>query len=336
MAETTQRTAPVDANGVLANVIQQVSDGSPAYSETRQTYSCKFKGPYEVFKDANRMVDKWLDEALNTLHMTVSKLFDFPDPPDNTDWWVIGTSVEQLEAGDHAILTVTCEARINSVDPGDKIYNDPYSDTWQLRWESYTLKPFAFCSNADHYDVSTTSPVVAGQPMPGPAKREHIEMFMNNNDRGVNEGFRWYRDDMGQGWYLNDAENLILDKELEGKNALWHYPVLTHTTVQDHFVSNVSSVLSNNITYTQVIGNQIDHIVAGGTPDGCPYTFPDDPEWQWVKTGDDMTHVKTKKEVRFQRTETFMGVISADLNYYGNTPFDLNNLKNCRWIPGRI
>lgn len=56
----------------------------------------------------------------------------------------------------------------------------------------------------------------------------------------------------------------------------------------------------------------------------------------WVKTGDDMQHIKTKGRIAFARTETFMGVISADINYYGDVAFDHSNLSGCRWVPGKL
>lgn len=253
-----------------------------------------------------------------------------------------GAQVEETEAGDHALLTLICEARDNTLTPSGDVKDNPYADTWQLRWESYTLKPAAFCSNKPHYDYTITDPnVEQGQPLTGYASREHIDMFLNGNDKGVSKGHRWYRDDRGEAWYLNDAENLVINKSLEDKSALWHYPVLTHTTVEDHFVSNISAVLSNNVKYNTTIGDKIDYIVGGSAspkaaPDGCPYKFPTDTKWIWVKTGDDMQHVKTKGRISFQRTETFMGIISADVNYYGDVAFNHNNLSACRWKPGEL
>lgn len=335
-------TAEVDSNGVLSNLIQQVSDGSPQYSVDAQTYTAKFKGPYSLLKNANDMIGKCLNQALGAIGVNTYNNFTFPTPPTSTSWFVIGTNVEQLEAGDHAILTVTCEARDPSLVQAEGGILDPYSDTWQLRWESYTLKPAAFCSNKKHSDYSITDPTVQeGQPLSGYASREHIDIFLNGNDKGVSKGHRWYRDDRGHAWYLNDTENLVTNKSLEDKSALWHYPVLTHMTTHDHFTSNISSVLSNNVKYNEVIGDKIDYIVGGSAnpsaaPKGCPYTFPTDPKWIWVKTGDDMQHVKTRGRISFQRTETFMGIISADVNYYGDVAFDHNNLSACRWKPGEL
>ena len=335
--------APVNSNGVLSALIQQVSDGSPQYSVTASTYTAKFKGPYSILKDANAMVDLQLSAALATLGITVSKEFNFPTPPTNTAWYVTGVNVEQIEAGDHAMLTVNCEARNPSFAPSGGGTYDPYQDTWQLRWESYTLKPFAFCSNTGEPDKSFTDPSVqAGQPIQGNASREHIEMFLNSNEKGTKEGHRWYRDGEGGGpWFLNSAEEFVLTKAMEDKSALWHYPVLTHTTVQNHYVSNISSVISNQTKYNETIGDKIDYIVGGSAspkaaPHGCPYTFPTEPKWIWVKTGDDMQHVKTRGRISFARTETFMGVLSADINYYGDVAFNHSNLSACRWIPGKL
>ena len=156
---------------------------------------------------------------------------------------------------------------------------DPYADTWNLRWESYTVKPAAFCSNKQHSDYSITdASVTEDAPLTGYASREHIDMFVNGNDKGVSKGHRWYRDDQGQAWYMNDAENLIVNKMLEDKSALWHYPVLTHTTVKNYNNSNISAVLSNAVSYSETLGEQIDYIVGGSSspaaaPSGCPYTF---------------------------------------------------------------
>lgn len=74
-------------------------------------------------------------------------------------------------------------------------------------------------------------------------------MFLNGNDKGVSKGHKWYRDDTGNGWYLTGAEELVANKSLQDKSALWHYPVLTHTTVKNFYSSNISAVLSNTVAY---------------------------------------------------------------------------------------
>ena len=330
-------TAPVDTKGVLNSLIGQVCDGSPAYSMDGMALTTKWKGPYIRLKEL-QIVDQPLLTALNTIPLQVYANFTLPTPPTGTQWWITRTQVEQLEAGDHGLLTIDCEAKVGQGGSGGQF--DPYQDTWNLRWESYVVKPAAFCSNEAHSDYSLTDPnVQPGAFLQGKASREHIDMFLNGNDKGVSKGHKWYRDDTGNGWYLTGAEELVANKALQDKSALWHYPVLTHTTVKNYYSSNISAVLSNTVAYDEKIGQKIDYLVGGSAnpaqvPEGCPYKFGDD--WQWIKTGDDMQHVKTRGKISFMRTETFMGVVSADVNYYGDGAFQPTELSSCRWEIGKL
>ena len=89
-----------------------------------------------------------------------------------------GTSLEQLEAGDHAVMTLTCDTRPLDYDPssGDGAF-DPYQDTWNLRWESYTVKPAGFCKNDGHQDLALTS-MTGVEFIDGCADRQHINYFI--------------------------------------------------------------------------------------------------------------------------------------------------------------
>lgn len=326
-------------SGVLSQAVQQPADQSPSYTKDKATCQLKFKGPYASLKDANDLVMNTLSAAVAKLPVDVSQNFSFPEPPSGTTWWVTGTQLQQLEAGDHALLTLTLDTKPNDYDPDDPggAY-DPYQDTWQLRWESYTLKPAAFCKNEPHQDRELTS-MTGHEELTGYADRQHVDYFMQagKDNCGFASGLQhyWYRTTDGD-FLLNDAEELVLKKTLTDTNALWHYPVLTHTTTQNHYSQNVSSFISSNVKYAPTVGEDVDHVV-NGLPAGCPYNFPSgDDAWQWVKIGDDMQHVKTRERISFTRTETFMGVISADPNYYGNTAFDHSNLEECRWKPGEV
>lgn len=332
-------TATTDLSGVLTGLVQQPCDQGPAYSAERQTCQLKFKGPYDVMKDINDVVGTTLSAAVQKLPADVWQNFKFPTPPPDTKWWVRSTSLEQLEAGDHAVLTMTLDTKPSDYDPSQQQGSfDPYQDTWQLRWESYTLKPAAFCKNEPHQDRELTS-MTGHEELTGYADRQHVDYFMqagkDNCGFAAGPQHYWYRTTDGD-FLLNDAEELVLKKTLTDTNALWHYPVLTHQTTQNHYSQNVSSFISSNVKYAPTVGEDVDHVV-NGLPAGCPYNFPSgDDAWQWVKIGDDMQHVKTRERISFTRTETFMGVISADPNYYGNTAFDHSNLEECRWKPGEV
>lgn len=337
---TPSSTASVDLNGVLAECIVQPASNSPQYTNDKQTCEIRIKGPYDQLKDVNNIVMQKLSDAVELLPVSTSQNFDFPTPPLSSDWWVTGTSIEQLEAGDHCILTLTCDTRPYNYDPsGADGAFDPYQDTWNLRWESYTVKPAGFCENSPHEDRTLTS-MTGPEPLSGTASRQHINYFIEagKDKAGYSNQIQhyWYRTQDGD-FVLNNAEELVLQKVLQDRSALYHYPVLTHTTVKN-FTSNLSNILSSNVRYTDTLGEDIDHLV-DGVPNGCPYSFPESQSgesWQWIKTGDDLQHVKTKERISFQRTETFMGVISADINFYGNVPFDHSNLSACRWKIGEV
>lgn len=340
MAQTPSKTATTDKDGVLAECIMQPASNSPQYTANAYTCEIRLKGPYDVLKDVNDLQSKELPAALQSMPIAVSKNFDIPAAPKDTKWIIAGTSVEQLEAGDHAVMTLTCNA-VDSNQSQTEVMFDPYQDTWQLRWESYTVRPAGFCKNEPHEDKELTS-MTGSYDLTGFADRQHIHYFMEagKDNCGYSEQIEhyWYRTQDGD-FVLNDAEEAVLKKTLQDRSALYHYPVLTHTTVENHFVSNISSVISSNVKYNYTIGDKIDYLIDGDKPDGCPYSFPsgnNEAKWQWIKTGDDMQHMKTKNKISFQRTETFMGVISADANYYGNKPFDHDNLDTCRWKIGEV
>lgn len=323
--------ATTDLSGVLAECVVQPTSNSPQYSREKQTCEIKLKGPYNILKDANTLVMNDLTTALSALSINVSKVFNYPAPPTGMKWWVTDTSVEQLEAGQHGILTIVCDTVSSTYDPGENGAFDPYSDTWSLRWESYTVKAVGFCANTPHEDRALTS-MTGAEIIPGDADRQHINYFLEaGKDKSGYSGqieHYWYRTTDGD-FILNDAEGLVLEKALADKSALYHYPVLQHTTVKNY----KPNVLN---TYSNTLGEDIDHEVE--LPSDCPYTFPttQGQSWTWIKTGDDMQQVKTREKTSYQRTETYMGVREADQNFYGNIPFNHNDLKNCRWKIGAV
>ena len=250
-------TESTGTDGVLVNLVQQPTDQSPTYTKDRQTCQLKFKGPYDVMKDINDVVMQPLSVAMTRLPLDISHNFDFPTPPAGMQWWVASTQLEQLEAGDHATLTMNLDTKPNDYDPdSSQGAFDPYQDTWQLRWESYTVKPAAFCKNDAHDDAPLTS-LTSEAEITGYADRQHINYFMqagkDNCGYAAANGHYWYRTQDGD-FMLNDAEAYVLKKTLTDTNALYHYPVLTHTTTKNFYTSNISSIISNHVTYSDTIG----------------------------------------------------------------------------------
>ena len=303
MAQIPSTTASVDLSGVLAECIVQPASNSPQYTNKNSTCEVRIKGPYDKLKDVNNLTMTDLSTAIGRIPTAVTHNFDFPAPPANSKWWVTGTNLEQIEAGDHGILTLTCEMQPSDYDPSSSDGSfDPYQDVWNLRWESYTVKPAGFCANTPHQDKELTS-MTGSETLTGEADRQHIHYFMEagKDNAGYSNQIAhyWYRTQDGD-FVLNDAEQLVLKKTLQDRSALYHYPVLTHMTTKN-FVSNVSSIISSNVSYSDNIGGDIDYLQSS-LPDGCPYTFDKADgtnDWQWIKTGDDMQHTKTKEKISF-------------------------------------
>ena len=302
MAHEDSRTAKVDSAGVLAECVMLPATGGPQYTQDGETCQIRIKGPYDDLKDLY-VLGLPLSSAVRLMPGGLYQNFEVPSAPAGAAWYVTGTTLDQQQAGDHAIMSLTCTTIVGQQEPGSG-QMDPYRDTWQLRWESYTVKPAGFCKNEPHQDRELTS-MTGPAELTGYADRQHVNYFVEagKDKAGYSNQIKhyWYRTQDGD-FVLNDAEGLVLQKVLQDKSALYHYPVLTHTTVEDHFISNISSVISNEVKYDYTIGDKIDHVLSGDVPHGCPYRFPNaqnDTKWQWVKTGDDMQHVKTKDKVSF-------------------------------------
>lgn len=337
---------PVPQGGVLNLFVQQISDTSPSYdNQGNMRYKAVFKGPYIRGKDFNDMVGRPLQSCLASMSDTFDQNFTFPVPPGDGDYvWVItSTRIEQPEAGDHCLLVCDCQAEeVSQITPGTGGWiGDPDADTWQVRWEAFTCSPYYFCKNLEHEDRKCPDPgVLSGTILSGHANREHVDMFLNNKDRGVLNGHRWYRADDGNAYYLNYAEELVSNKKIQDDNALRHRPVLVHTTRETKHYPDISGYINDHVQFRDMVGLSVDYIVPFNAPElsSCPYTFPD--HYIWVKQGDDVVQTNQRNPPRrsFQRVETYWGVMSADQNYYGHVKWDhtTQGLSAARWYPKMV
>lgn len=139
---------------------------------------------------------------------------------------------------------------------------------------------------------------------------------------------------------MNYHEQLVCNKVVKNTRALYHYPVLTHVTVTRKLFPDVSSVIGDHTRFRYEVGTSVDYIVGREEPElsGCPFEFPT--QYTWVKQGDDFTRDKETNPpaVKFTRTETYWGVISADENYYGHLEWDGDDhtLSASRWTPEMV
>lgn len=228
-----------------------------------------------------------------------------------------------------------------SGDDEENLTEDIYQNTWSVSWQSYTVSPYAFCSNPTEPENLTVNDDEAKDEGWLKASRESIQKYLSQN--GTNNLFKNSVKDK-ETYRLTVSETLILQKLNANKNAVYHYPIVTHTTVKagpfkDPY-SNLSSVTPTQPTkYDDALGGDLDTV--GELPKECPYTFAilesvGNKEWQWIKIADDIDEQHTKKTTSFTRREQWMGVVDPDVNFYSDKLFLRSELSSCRWVVGEL
>lgn len=321
-----------DLSGVLDVLVRQPVDNSPSEDSRGIHYTEKWKGPYAKLKEilSKIRIGQTLTEAHVYLQTFIGLSEQIPCPqlPITRDGNVItfkvaGIKVEEIAAGAHGILTLDFDGIPR--DDAAQWITDPYQDVWSVSWQSYSVDPYAFVSNKanDQYPVAPNFDMYPEKGIPPDdvylqsAMRQHIDMCLNTKyetKKVKNENYTYYSPDQTQPeqkFFLNFAEQAVMNKKLLGRSATYHYPVVVHQTVQKGDFNAAA-------TYGETIGQDLDYEV---TLLNCPYEF--DAVWKFIKIGDDMTQTTDKKAntTTFTRKETFMGVTNYDKNFYGSRPF---------------
>lgn len=317
-------------NGILAQCVRIPCDNSPQKDYNKNTYTEKWKGPYSALKDVAASVELADDgTTITDLHNIIAskaggmniQRYTVPATPTYTDaqgvqykgvWKVTGLRVQELEAGDHAILTVEFESVSTATDGEDL----PEQDVWSISWQSYTVTPYAFCANGS-YDL--TSYVVSpsntkpSEDWDATVNRMYLDKAINSPQYTFLGDFIVYTPDLNAPdvrYYLPNAYTEIYKKICLGRNAVYHTPVVVHQTAKQYNGLNAE--------YSDEIGNKLDEIQ--NLPSECPYTFPEN-TWEWIKVGDDMSCTKTKKgsKTTYTRRQIWNGYPKGtiDKNYYG-------------------
>lgn len=337
--QSTEKDAQTE--GTLAAIVLQPIEQAPTIDvDDRLTYVETWKGPYAWAKDIYQYdpIDKSRNQFITTIsnYVQVIERFNVPNPGKNCAWFINNVSVRELEAGDHAEIRITYNSRFESIEPGQDWNNLVHKDVWTLDWQSYSVTPYAFCKNEP-----TEMPFSAYQPddWEPTAWRKNIEDFFQSQSGDKKE--YQYAPTSFREYYLtlNNAERLVAKKIIEGKNAVYHYPVLKHHQEWNKKFASLSAA----VEFPEEIGGDIDHIVSidSSQLSGCPYAFPtenDKPVWKWTKTGDTMTQTKDKatNTVTFIRETIYWGTKDPDQNFYGNIKFNHNQLNDCRWELGKV
>lgn len=147
-------------NGVLATWVAQ-PQSTPSETRDSLQYQEVFKGPYSSGRSILNIikVGDYIEDAHDALDASVAGganiLFAVPPRPTREvgeetityRWVVAGIECKQIDpAGDHCLLTIKYQADY-ATHTTDPLTDDPYQDTWTVSWQSYTVSPWAFCSN---------------------------------------------------------------------------------------------------------------------------------------------------------------------------------------------
>ena len=330
----------VQTQGTLAAIVLQPVEQAPSIdSENNLTYIEIWKGPYSWAKQIYSYdpIDKTRSDFIQSVRGEVQIIERFTPPNPGTDnaWYINNIQVREFEAGDHAEIRITYTARDANFVPGESWNNRFHKDVWTLDWQSYSVTPYAFCKNDPVEDPESGTQL---DPK-ATAWRKNIEDFFQSQS-GDKSKFEYAPTTFREYFLtLNSAERLVAKKVIEGKNAIYHYPVLKHHQEWNKKFASLSA----NIEFPNTLGEDIDHIVSidSAQLSGCPYKFPTEDGkqvWTWTKTGDTMTQTKDKatNTVTFTRDTVYWGTKDPDLNFYGNVEFDHQQLSACRWEIGKV
>ena len=330
--------APTNAQGILNCYVLQPTDSAPELVGNVPRYRETWKGPYLYAKE----LAKETGIPLTTLHtrmgtgLELIRSYDVPTCPtidgQQLYWKVTSIKIQELEAGDHALVTIDCEGA-NDLYDVQTLLSDQKQDVWSLSYQTVTYSPYAFCSNQEpKTSPQSWSPGYDTAQHPTPdwsdyAHRTNIaQAFQYPNcfpvDKTTGKSnflvFETVPPDANTltpvREYLNPAESAIAKKIYLDKNVIYHTPIVTHQTVERTTASK----------YQNTLGYNLDHLEE--LPSDCPYKFEDE-KWEWLKIADDCTQQKNKVESgwesTFTRRQVWQGFPkdSCDKNFYGNGTF---------------
>ena len=334
---TQNGTTAIDSQtqGTISKLVAQPNNDSyPSVdSSGKWKYVERYVGPTSVVKDLPEKAF-WIgskrDEARARVgsSMFVDR-FSAPDLPNGYVWVVDSVAVRQQTAGDKSEIVISYVGSDLTMQPGSGWNNIADENAWSLEWQPYSVSPYAFCKNDMIPDKSPKEKALSTDT----ASRYNIEQFLNQ--KKVDLSGWTYLDDQNKTKVLNQAEQLICKKVISNVNCQWHYPVITHNTSMYTVQSNGLSVITPPVYPGEVGGVDFTYEDDASCLSGMPFKFLD-VDYKWVKIDDSVNGYKEGQKFTYRRQEKFMGVVSADPNYYGIIPFSHLNLPNCRWEIGEL
>lgn len=256
-------TGSVQNNGVLTKFIKQTVDNTPCeMSNGEINYREKWKGPYSRGKSILSSVKT--GDALSAAHSALGdSVEEFSEPTCPTrnktagTWKVKEIRVEQIEAGDHCYVYFTFYADFASTET-ETLTELIEKNVWSITWQSYSVSPWDFCKNGGG-NAAPWSPSYEDTPPTAnwakTADRAAIQAAMNQSPE-FKGNFIVYTPDKNVPdckMYLDAAHTAIQKKVGLDRNAIYHYPIVTHQTVhRGGFTANYKG--------QGALGQDIDHV----------------------------------------------------------------------------
>lgn len=265
----------------------------------------KWKGQYSycnailaAFKNTNRKYPSFY-----SLIGTKQEAYTAPAQISGYYWYISDINVSEIDAGVHGYIELTATNQYDSESGGGEQPEWESTTTWQLDWQTESYDVYAYCKN----DLSSTST----------ASRDHIEGYLNMQHMYQNlKNDYQYPVDYGKNYKLNQHEKDILQKKLQGKNPIKHYPIATITIVY-HNVK--ASQLDNIYTQDQTLAVQ-DTIYPSST---IPFTIPG--TWQWLGCGRSVTSMQHTEDSSLYEVTirgTYIGAKEWDTDFYGENAWE--------------
>ena len=248
-----------------------------------------------------------------TLIAPLSSYYGTPVAPLSSEWTLVDAEIQELQAGDNAMLNLTWGVNTTTVSPGEEgEYLLDWHDQWSLSWQTQSYSLLAYCGYTGNGHVDSTD----DKQMKGKiASRTSIAQWMNQSQESLNLKLNYQFYSGLNPVKLNAAEINIAHKIDVGKtNPVFHYPILTKTSTAEYPLNKASEAMS-------ALKSRMEQpdVITGVTPPFYIPTYPGIQHWEWLCQGSNVSTVEDKrtKKVTVTVTTSYWGAAEWDVNFYG-------------------
>lgn len=217
----------INETPISANVlVKQWLDGNETMQNGDLKFQEKWKGQYETCRTVlSGLLTKYTDVSrptysdFKTIASNRIESYSEPNPPSGGVWCLVDANVDELEAGVHGMLTMNWSYQLTSIQPLPPTPPDSDTTTWNIDWQSYNFSTYGYCAN---------DPIEDPDDPPETANRKNIEAVFNLQVELANlKNTYRYQDSLGKIRQLNAHEQDIYNLVAQGKNPVFHYPIVT-------------------------------------------------------------------------------------------------------------